>query len=106
MFDRLVRQFTWRPGVDGTTKIGWWETGQVDDLDNLFGRKAAGRAGARGIGQHGGDQGAQLGGMGFDGGELGFEPRLQRIDERFAAPEPHTLTFLSRAATDVGLNRI
>ena len=72
MFDRLGSQFARRPGVDRSPKFGWRETGQVDDLDNLFSAKAAGSASTWCIGQERGDQRAQIGGMLLNDGELGF----------------------------------
>ena len=72
MFDRLGGQFTWCPGIDWPPDIGRWGTGQIDNLDDLFGCKATRSARAWRIGEDGGDQRAQIAGMLLDGSELRF----------------------------------
>ena len=75
MFDRFIGQFAWCPGIDGTAKLRGWRTGQVDDLDNLLGRKAARGARSWGICQHGRDLGPQIARVVLHGRELGLDRR-------------------------------
>ncbi len=65
-------EFTRRPRVDGPPDLRWWGTGQIDDLDDLFGRKAAWCARAWRIGQDGRDEHTQIARVLLDGGELRF----------------------------------
>ena len=110
MFDDFLGEFARRPGVDGPTDLGRWRTGQIDDLDNLFGRKAAWGARPRRIRQNGRDQRAQIAGVVLDGGELGIGLRpaaapfahggqatIERLSQRIIAlpgsgtqHDPHT----------------
>ena len=72
LVDGFRGQFAVGPGIHRPLRLQRWGAGQVDDLDNLFGGEGIGRAGARRIGEDGGDSGAQVGLMAFDRRQRGL----------------------------------